>query len=119
MPGDRAAVDHVLDRLERHVGVDRRGAEADQARHVVHLAGVAGLDDEPDLGAGAVADQVVVHGRDAQQRRDRRHRLVGLAVGQHDDARAVADGRRHLGADVVERLLAGPARPGSPGTGSG
>ena len=103
--GDGAAVDHVLDGLERHVRVDRGGAEADQAGHVVHLAGVTRLDDEPDLGAGAVANKMVVHGRDAQQRRDRRHRLVGLTVGQHDDARAVTDGGRHLGPDVVEGLL--------------
>ena len=109
--GDHAAVDHVLDGLERHVRVDRGGAEADQCGHVVHLAGVTRLDDEPDLGAGAVANKMVVHGRDAQQRRDRRHRLVGLAVGQHDDARAVTDGRRHLGPDVVERLLQALAAP--------
>ena len=47
-------------------GIDRGGAEADQAGHVVHLAGVACLDDQADLGAGAVANKVVVHGRDAQ-----------------------------------------------------
>ena len=32
--------------------------------HVVHLAGVTGLDDQADLGAGAFPDQVVVHGGD-------------------------------------------------------
>ncbi len=102
--GDHAAVAHVLDRLERHVRVDRGGTETDKAGHMVHLAGVARLDHEPDLGPGAVAHQVVVHGRDAQQRRDRRHRLVGLTVGQHNDACAVPDRLRHLGPDVVERL---------------
>ena len=100
-----AAVEHVLDRLERHVRVDRGRAEADQRGHVVHLAGVAGLDDQADLGAGALPDQVVVHRRDSQQRRDRRQLLVGLAVGQHDDPRAVGDRRRRLAADVVERRL--------------
>ena len=37
---------------KRQVRVDGRRAEADEQRHVVHLAGVAGLDDEPDLGPG-------------------------------------------------------------------
>src|SRR5215472_7667176 len=48
---------------------------------------------------------VLVHGRDAQQRRDRRHLFVGLPVGEHDDARAVTDGGRHLGPNIVEGLL--------------
>ena len=36
--------DHVLDRLERQVRVDRSGAETDEESHVVHLAGITGLD---------------------------------------------------------------------------
>ena len=77
--------DHVLDRLERQVRVDRAGAVADQQRHVVHLAGVAALDDQADLGALLLADEVVVHGRGEQQRRDRRVHLVAVAVAEHDD----------------------------------
>ena len=102
---EAAAVQHDLDRLERHVRVDRRRTEADQRGHVVHLAGVAGLDDQADLGAAAFADQVVVHGRDGQQRRDRRQLLVGLAVGKNDDPRAVGDRRRGLCTHLVERRL--------------
>ena len=64
--------DHVVDGVERQVRVDRRRAEADEQRHVVHLAGVAGLDDQADLGPGLLAHQVVVHGRGQQQRRDGR-----------------------------------------------
>jgi hypothetical protein len=59
-PGRRAGVDEVLDRLEREVGVDGRGAVADQQRDVVDLTGVAGLDDQTDAGAGLLADEVVV-----------------------------------------------------------
>ena len=58
----QAAGRQVLDRLHREVGVDRRGAVADEQRDVVHLADVAGLDDQADLGAGLLPDQVVVHG---------------------------------------------------------
>ena len=59
---DGTAGGEVLDRLHREVRVDRAGAVADEQRDVVHLADVTGLDDEPDLGAGLLADQVVVHG---------------------------------------------------------
>ena len=41
--------DHVLDRLEREIRVDGPGAVADEQRHVMHLAGVTGLDDQADL----------------------------------------------------------------------
>ena len=102
--GQRAGVDEVLDRLERQVGVDGRGAVADEQRDVVDLAGVAGLDDETDAGAGLLADEVVVHGGGQQQRRDRRHVLGRVAVGQHDDAGAGGDRRRDLAADAVERV---------------
>ena len=97
--------DQVLDRLERQVGVDRPGAVADEQRHVVHLAGVAALDDQADLRALLGAHEVVVHGRGQQQRRDRRLDRVGVAVRQHDDAGAVVDRRRHLAADRRQRPL--------------
>ena len=95
--------DQVLDRLEGEVGVDRAGAVADQQRHVVHLAGVAALDDQPDHRPLLGAHEVVVHGRGEQQRRDRRLDGVRVAVGQHDHARPGFDLRRHLGADRGQR----------------
>ena len=97
-------VDDVLDRLERQVRVDRSGAVADQQRHVVHLAGVATLDDEADLGALLGAHQVVVHRRRQQQRRDRGIDRVGVAVAEHEHARTTFDRRRHLLEDRVERV---------------
>ena len=69
-----------LDALERQVRVDRAGAVADEQRHVVHLAGVAALDDEADLGALLLADQVVVHRGGQQQAGDRRVHLVAVAI---------------------------------------
>ena len=67
-----AVAGEVLDRLHRQVRVDRGGAVADQQRDVVDLADVAGLDEQADLGAGLLADQVVVDRAGQQQRRDRR-----------------------------------------------
>ena len=99
----------VLDGLHREVGVDRRGAVPDEQRDVVHLADVAGLDDQPDVRAGLLADQVVVHGTGEQQRRDRRELGGGVPVGEHDDAGAVGDRLGHLRADLVEPVGQRPA----------
>ena len=80
-----ALAGEVLDRLHREVGVDRGRAVADEQGDVVHLADVAGLDQQPDLGAGLLADQVVVDRAGEQQRRDRRQLGGGVPVGEHDD----------------------------------
>ena len=102
--GDVAAQRQVLDGGHGQVRVDRGRAVADQQRDVVHLAGVAGLDDQPDPGAGALAHQVVVHRAGEQQRRDRRVVAVDAAAGQHDQPGAVGDGPRDLAVDLVEAL---------------
>ena len=93
--GEFAFTDEVLDRLEGQIRVDRRGAEADEHRDVVHLAGVAAFDDKCDGGALLGAYQVVMHRRDGQQRRDRRPGVVGVAV--RDDQGACAFGDRIAG----------------------
>ena len=90
--GEFAFADEVLDGLERQVRVDRRGAEADEHRDVMHLAGVTAFDDKGDGGAFLGADQVVVHGRNGQQRRDRRPGVVRVAVRDHQCACAFGDG---------------------------
>ncbi len=99
------AAGEVLGRLERQVGVDRRGAVADEQRHVVDLPDVAGLDDQPDLRAGLLADEVLVHGGGEQERRDGREVDVGVPVGQDDGPGAAGDRLAHLCADLVEAPL--------------
>ena len=100
--GDVAAGGEVLDGGHGQVRVHRGGPVAQQQRDVVHLAGVAGLGDEPDAGARALLDQVLVHRADQQQRRDRRVVRVDAAAGQHDEPRAVLDRRRDLLGDLRE-----------------
>ena len=95
--------DHVLDRLEREVRVDGTRAEPDQQRHVVHLARVAALDDQAHLRARLLTDEMVVDRTREQQRRDRCVHLVGVAVREHDDARAARDRITDERAHVVER----------------
>ena len=109
--GDHARADEVLGGLHRQVRVDRGCPVADQQRDVVHLAHVARLDDEPDLHAVLVADEVVVHGREHEQRRDRREVLVRVAVGQDDELRAVVDRLVDLVAHLGEALLHAPSGP--------
>ena len=62
---------HGEQRLERQVGVDRLGAIAGERAEMMDLARFAGLDDEADRGAEALADQVMMDARRRQQRRDR------------------------------------------------
>ena len=97
-----AVAGEVLDRLHGEVGVDRGRAVPDQERDVVHLAHVAGLEDQTDLGPGLLAHQVVVDGAGEQQRRDRRQLGGAVAVREHDHARSVGDGLGDLVADLVE-----------------
>ena len=99
---ERTSVEHVLDRLEHQVRVDRCRAATDQHRHVVHLAGITGFDHQTHMGARPVPHQMVVHRRNGEQRRYRGHLLVGSAVGQDDHPRPVGNGRRRLGAHLVQ-----------------
>ncbi len=61
---------HGEQRLEGEVGVDGLGAVAGEGAEMMHLARVAGLDHEADRGAQPLADQMVVHARRGQQRRN-------------------------------------------------
>ena len=65
----------------------------------------------PTLRARLLADEVVVHRGGEQQRRDRRVDRVGVAVGQHDDARALGDRGRRLVADRGRAPRAAPSPP--------
>ena len=72
MPVMQPLADHVVERLEGHVGIDRPGAVAQQQGEVVDLARIAALDHQPGPRPQSLADQVVVQARARQERRDRR-----------------------------------------------
>src|ERR1700720_4177538 len=106
----------LFQRREGEIGVDRLGAITCQYAEMVHLARLAGLDDNAGLGAQPLADQMVVHRRGGEQCRDRhaldRHR----AVGQDQDVVASLDRRGRFAAQPVERRRdAGSALGGRPG----
>lgn len=71
---------------------------------MVNLAGFAGLDDQPALRAGAFADQVVMHGGGRHQAGDRALVLVGAAVGQDEERRAITDGLGGVLAELLDSL---------------
>ena len=107
----------LLEGLEGEIGVHRLGAIARQAAEMMDLADLARFDHQAGLGAQAAADQVMMHGRRRQQRRD------GHALGRYGAIRQdqdVAVGQHAVGglvANPVERLLeSGRALAGGPGS---
>ena len=70
---------------------------------MVHLARLAGLDDQPGLRAVAGADQVVMHGGGGEQAWDRGVDGVHAAVGKDDDRVPVLDRLARILAKFVER----------------
>ena len=83
---------------------------------MVHLARLGGFHDDADRGAQALANEMMVHGRAGEQRRDRNAVGAGAAIGQDDDVDAVAHGGLGLSAQGVDRPFhagsAGFSRPG-------
>ena len=102
--------DHLVERLEQQVRVDRARAVADQRGEVVDLARLAGLDDDPGAQARALEDEMVVHGRDRQQRGDRHAARSEVAVVEDDDVHALRDRLARQAADALDR----GAHPGGP-----
>ena len=83
---------------------------------MVDLASLAGFDHKRRLQAAAGADEIVVHGSQAEQRRDRDAVGAQRTVGQDNEVGATVECGVGLGADPVERLgeprLPGRERPG-------
>ena len=70
---------------------------------MMHLARLAGLDDEADRGAQPRADQVMMHGRRRQQGRDRDAVGANEAVRQDDDVVAARNSLVGARAEPVDR----------------
>jgi len=102
---EESLLDHVVERLVCHIGVDRLGAVSEQEAEVVHLAGFSRLDDESDAHPIAVADEVVMESCRGEEGRDGRVVAVEAAVGEDEDVRSVGDGAVGGGEEVVERLF--------------
>ncbi len=72
---------------------------------MMDLARLARLHDQPDRRAQSLADQVMMHRRRRQQRRDSDAVRADLAVGQDDDVVAAGDRRLGALAQPVDRAV--------------
>ncbi|KAI3478074.1 hypothetical protein L1887_60005 [Cichorium endivia] len=99
---DETLAGDLEDGLHGEPGADGVSTVAEQHAHVVHLASLGGLDHEGDAATLLVADEVVVNTTAGDERGDGDAVGADGAVGEDDDAVAVADGLRGLGADAVE-----------------
>ncbi len=112
---DQAALQAILEAFLGQVGVDRRGADADQHREIVGVQALGRADDDRDVRAQALGDQVGVDAAGGQDHRQ--GDAVGLAalVGQDDVRRSRAAPRPRPRRRMRSRL----ARRASPGRASG
>ena len=100
---------HLLERGKGEIGVDRLRAVAGQRTEMMHLARLAGLDDDAGQGAQTLADQVMVHRRCREQSRDRHPLGRSRAVGQDQDVVPGFHRQGRLIAQPLERRA--PCRP--------
>ena len=89
-----------LDRCQSQPRTDRLRPIAEETDDVVDLAGFVRLDQEARPAAQPPPHQMVVHGSDGEQCRDRRARLAGRQVGHDQD-----------GGSGAHRLLGIPRQP--------
>ncbi len=72
---------------------------------VMHFAGLARLDDQPDPSTFGLLDQMMMDGTGRQQRADRDAIVRYGPVAQHDKLNAFVDGRFGFRGDSVQRFL--------------
>ena len=89
---------------ESHIRIDGAGPESDQQRHMHHFARLGGFDDQRDLSPLAPVVQVVVHGRQSQQRRDRSMFDVDAPIAQNHIIVTVVDRFFRHSAKSVNRV---------------
>ena len=104
-----------LDGFEGDVGVDGRDAVADERAEVVDFPRFARFEDEADVGADRLVDEVVVQCCRGQEGRNGGHAGVDAPVGQDEDIGTVLygfqgvdaqgfDGRFHAFGTAVDRI---------------
>ncbi len=98
--------------FDRQVRVHGRRAACDETRQVVGIPSLPRDRDDRGAQPDAGIDQVMVHGADGEQHRDRRMLAIGLPVGEDDDRRSGTNLLRGGGAQVCHRLTE-PRAPGA------
>ena len=90
--GVRPLAGHLGEGLERDVRVDGARAVAEEEGYLAHVPRLAGLDDDADLRAKALTDEVVMQARSRQEAGYGGVLGVDVAVGQDDDGTSIGDG---------------------------
>ena len=93
----------LVERGKGEIGVDRLGAIAGKRAEMVDLACLAGFDDDPGERAQPLSDQMMMHRRGREQRRDRHPLCRGRAIGQDQDVVPGFDRLGRLAAQPFER----------------
>ncbi len=102
---DHALADHVVERFERQIRIDRASAVADEKRDVMDLARVARLEEQRAARARALTDEMMVDTRRCEQARDRRALLGHAAIREDDDRVAGTHGVARLCLKALHRAL--------------
>lgn len=103
--GEEAAAVEILEGFDGEVGVDGACSVADEEGEVHDFAGLAAFDDEGDLGAGSLANEVMVDGGEGEEAGDGGVVLVDAAVGEDEEGVTVLDGARGAAAEEFEGAL--------------
>ena len=88
-----------LDGFQGDVRVDGRNAVADEGTEMMDFARFARFQDEADVGADGLIDEIMVQGCRGQEGRNGGHARVDAAVGQDEDVGAVLDGLQGIDAE--------------------
>ena len=91
--------DHVVESFESEVRIDRSATVADERAEVMHFARFARFQHEVALGAGALADQVMMQAAHGEQGRDGSLVSADTTVGKDQDVPALGDQFVCFGAD--------------------
>ena len=92
---EQALLNQIVQRRKRQIRIDGAATVADEQRKMMHLARLAGFENQSHFAARALADQMMMQTRHREQRGNRRQFRRNAAVGQNQNVRAA--GNRFVG----------------------
>ncbi len=98
-------VNQLCDAFVREVRIDRAGAKTKERRHLMHISGLTGFQNNGDLGSLLRPDEVLLHRGHRQKRRHRNVVLVHAAVREDDDVLSLCRRAVHCDVQLLQRAL--------------
>src|ERR1035437_2222947 len=105
---EQSLADHVVERLEREVGIDGAATVADEQRKMVNFARLARFEHESDARTRALPDQMMMQAGQGEQGGNRRVFGADATVGKNDDVRASGNCLVGGSEQLVERAFQTP-----------